>query len=283
MMRVTENCMTVPIENGSTEISAKAYLGRQDIRELRVPAQVHQIGSWAFSHMKNLKTIWLPNRFIAFGRDVFDACKELEEIRLYGEDQSVKNENATRLLADAMVYLRAEDLCIPACGTMEWMRRYDGRLLAYLHGDEDADFDYMWFGGEEDYDDTDTNVAKYRKEKRMIKAERIYNRLLQSDFLADETRTSLYAFLRRMIPDENSAVPENRWDVRDESLEVICQRHNRDIRYIRIFTDAGCMNERNLDYIMSHTDTLSTELKAWLLGYRENKLARRDVDAEFAL
>lgn len=282
-MKMTADCITVPIEEGSQEVSAKAYLGRQDIREILVPVQVTQIGNWAFSHMKNLKVIWIPAQSIEFGRDVFDECIRLEEVRLYGEDMSVTNANATHLLADALVYLKGESLCTPDCGTAEWMERYDALLVDYLHADEDADFDFMWFGGEEDYDDTDTNVAKYRKEKRMIKAELIYNRLLESDHLATNVREVLYACLKQMIPESKDAIPKGTVDISNESLELICQKYSQDVRYIKIFTDAGCMTEQNADYIIELAKSLGTELKAWLLGYRERELAKRDVDEEFAL
>lgn len=282
-MKMTADCITVPIEEDSQEISAKAYLGRQDIRELLVPVQVTKIGNWAFSHMKNLKAIWIPAHRIEFGRDVFDECRQLEEVRLFGEDMSVVNSNATHLLADALVYMKGESLCTPDSGTAEWMERYDALLIKYLHAEEDADFDFMWFGGEEDYDDTDTNVAKYKKEKRMIKAELIYNRLLESDYLTEDIREILYGCLRQMIPESGAGVSKGTIDICNESIELICQKHSHDIRYIRIFTDAGCMTEKNMDYILGHAKSLGTELKAWLLGYRENKIAKRDVDAEFAL
>lgn len=282
-MKMTADCITVPIEEGSQEVSAKAYLGRQDISEILVPRQVTKIGNWAFSHMKNLKVIWIPAQSIEFGRDVFDECIRLEEVRLYGEGMSVANANATHLLADALVYLKGESLCTPDCGTAEWMERYDALLADYLHADEDADFDFMWFGGEEDYDDTDTNVAKYRKEKRMIKAELIYNRLLEPDHLATKVRETLYECLRQMVPESSLAISKKSVDICNESLELICQKYSQDVRYIKIFTDAGCMTEKNADYIMEHAKSLGTELKAWLLGYRERELAKRDVDEEFAL
>lgn len=282
-MKMTMDCITVPIEEDGKEISAKAYLGRQDIRELQVPMQVTKIGNWAFSHMKNLKVIWLPAHRIEFGRDVFDECKQLEEVRLYGEDMSVVNANATHLLADAVVYMKGESLCTPDAGTAEWMERYDTLLVNYLHAEEDADFNLMWFGGEEDYDDTDTNVAKYKKEKRMIKAELIYDRLLESDHLADNIRETLYESLRHMIPESDASLSKGNIDICNESLEIICQRHSHDVRYIKIFTEAGCMNERNVEYILEHAKSFGTELKAWLLSYREKQLAKRDVDAEFAL
>lgn len=260
---------TEQIQGGADCVEAKAYLGRMDIYELRVPCCVTRIGNWAFAGMRRLERLWLPARDIEFGKCVFDKCESLKEVFLYDEHDptGAVNSSSARVLADYLTRVRGSTAAWSFCGGM-WNKylcgdgdadnasEYDRELLRYIEAPEEDGFEPMWFGGEEDYDDTTTNVEKYRHAKRMERTGVIYNRISQKVGLCVQSREELLAALRRMMPD---------------TFTYLCEREPENTEYFCSFIEAGCVGEDTLPYIHTFCHMLSTENNARLLAY-ERKL-----------
>ena len=58
----------------------ESYEGRD--YELSLPDNITEIGSWAFSRKKLLKSIQLGNSVVKFGTSAFSGCESLEAIEI---------------------------------------------------------------------------------------------------------------------------------------------------------------------------------------------------------
>lgn len=252
--------MELQIENGV--IPAKYLLGRRDISNLRIQGNVKEIGKWAFSHMKNLRSLEITvyGDSISIDRGAFESCENLEKILLYQDETPERriNGNSEYLLADAMVRLSLSDMLRTDCGSPEWMALYDAKLLEYLDKKEDAGFDGMWFGGEEDYDDTDTNIEKFTKRIRMEKIAVIYHRLIENAYLDLTVKRTLYQYLK------NHTIGFGTND--NEAFDLIVQSHRNDLIYLEKFAEAGCITEGNRELLIECGKNLGAEMKAYILS-----------------
>lgn len=262
-------------------VEAKAYLGRHDIYEFRVPYTVSHIGDWAFAGARNLERLWLPARNIEFGRCVFDKCVRLRNVFLYGKDGEAytSSESASRVLADYLTkicgftsawcfrggewneYLRGDE-----CGG--GMSAYDRELIRYISLPEDEGFEPMWFGGEEDYDDATTNVGKYMHEKRMERIGVVYDRLAGSVRPGGEVSERLYEYFRKLMP---------------ETFLYLCEREPENVDFFHCFLESGCVTKDILPYVHTFCHKLSTENNALLLEYERNMPNTSDVFDIFSL
>ena len=109
--RVLEPYLEIPDEIHGlvvTGIEKKAMLGSRALREAALPAQLCEIGDWAFASCRQLEKVWIPRRQIRFGRGVFKGCGNLLQIPFREEENRVLSEKVSGLLAMAPVMLEAE-------------------------------------------------------------------------------------------------------------------------------------------------------------------------------
>ena len=95
-----------------TVIDTKAFLSCKNLREIRLPEGLVEIGDWAFAYCSELAVISLPGRNLSMGKGVFKDCHKLENIcplDLNGQC----NEQIGRLLGAVPGKLEADYLFTP--------------------------------------------------------------------------------------------------------------------------------------------------------------------------
>lgn len=264
-------------------IPAKAYLGEGGITEIKLSPQITDIGDWAFYHMSSLKTIWIPDKKINLGKNVFAQCGNLRHIMLYnlsgtenvraetGGKQTLCNEGITRITSCGVVKFNMELPTGLPTDKKQWLIEYDSKLLGYLSQPENTGYEPAWFGGEEDYNDTDTNEMAYIANERIQRAELIYIRLIENACISGSVRQQLQEHLRFLMTEEGAA------------LQCIIRNHPDELEYVREFLQAGCMTMSSADEIIYKTENLNAELRGYLLAYKQEMFGAGSVDDLFTI
>ncbi len=258
--------------SGLTEVAAKAYLSRKDIEELFLPDTVEQIGNWAFAHMKNLKKLVVPRRAIQLGKEVFKGCDKLDRVVIEpyrmndaedydaenGSSEAKRAEDVAYLLAAALRYLGTQELFVPKqVGSDEWLAQFDEKLLEFLDGGDEVGFNPMWFGGEEDYNDNDTNVEIYRKKRQQEKLSVVMLRLFHDTGLSEEARGLCQEFLRNTLLEGDVS----------EFWHFLAETYGVQSRLIGVLTDAGCICLQNQKFVLRVFSDIGPEGKASLVAW----------------
>lgn len=236
-------------------IGKKAFLSRKNVRRIRLPQTVEEVGDWAFAYCDSLEEVWLPRREIRFGRSVFMECGRLKRIALQGYDGEAE------LLAAAVTAFDAYYLlALREAGTKEWLEKWDAKLAAVLHTPDREGYSRQVLCGEEDYGSTDERA--YVSGRRKAKVRLALLRLLFPQELSAPLRRELEQYL----------LDHTKGGESEETWQVILQEHGEDRPYYSLFADLGCINAENLEGILADTGEDYPEMKAFFLRYREEKL-----------
>ncbi len=242
------------------EIAAKAYLSRKDIEELILPERTERIGNWAFAHMKKLERLIVPCRELILGKEILKGCDELVHIGV--RERGTQRDDAGCLLAAVVRLLGAQELLIPPeLGSREWMARFDGTVCAFLERTDDSDFQPMWFGGEEDYDDNDTNIEQFRKKRRAEKLELTVLRLIHAQDLEDRIKMIYQEALRHLLTEQ-------------EDWQELVRRFGKESALIPVLENAGCLENR--EAAMKLLQDICPEGKAMLLQHYAGQEKERE-------
>lgn len=260
-----------------TAVERKAFLSCKTIREIVLPDTVEEIGDWAFAHAEQLRTITIPHHALGRGKEVFLGCKRLREIILDGTNEEkalCASQGLGRMLALAVTVLHDYFLLDPVdAGSDEWVRRWDEKLMGLIALDDLDGFEELWTCGEEDYEGKDYDIQSYPVEKRKMKLRVVYFRLLHPYKLSDAVNTALREYLRRHTKGTDTP----------QAWELITEEHQNDLEYYRVFAESGCITEDNFDSLLDDMKDSSAEIKAYLLRYKEEHFAAKDVFAAFEL
>lgn len=260
-----------------TAVERKAFLSCKTIREIVLPDTVEEIGDWAFAHAEQLRTITIPHHALGSGKEVFLGCKRLREIILDGTNEEkalCASQGLGRMLALAVTVLHDYFLLDPVdAGSDEWVRRWDEKLMGLIALDDLDGFEELWTCGEEDYEGKDYDIQSYPVEKRKMKLRVVYFRLLHPYKLSDAVNTALREYLRRHTKGTDTP----------QAWELITEEHQNDLEYYRVFAESGCITEGNFDSLLDDMKDSSAEIKAYLLRYKEEHFAEKDVFAAFEL
>lgn len=291
--------LTVPALIGDkpvTEIYKKAFFNCRYLRFLTLPATLEKIDSWAFAHCPQLERVELPRRSMALGKDLFIGSDRLREIALFKPEESgggsaaeedcgcrpgreaedgvsSKEENCVlcretevaRLLAVAATRMEDPHLfAIEEAGTAEWLKKWDARMLVLMHEDDNDGYEKQVLAGEEDYEKTDQ--VRFRNLKRQFKVRLAFLRLLHPCGLADETQKELEEYLRAHTKGCRS----------EETWEVVLQEYGEDKPGYELFAALGCVTKENFDALLQDIGEGHTEMKAYLMRYKEEKLGYQD-------
>lgn len=262
-----------------TRIWKKAFFNCRNLRFLQLPDAVERIESWAFAHCPKLERVELPLKPVELGKDLFLGSDRLREIALRpveeggaGQDADVEDLFAgcgsaeiARLLAAAATKMGAPHLfLIEEAGSREWLQRWDARLLVLMREDDNDGYEKQVLAGEEDYERTDQ--VRYRNLKRQAKVRLALLRLLNSCGLAEEVQKELEEYLRA----------HTKGCAHEETWEVVLREHGEEKAYYELFASLGCVTEENFDGILRDIGDGHTEMKAYLIRYKEEKLGHRD-------
>ena len=258
-------------------IEKKAFLSCKTIRTIRLPDTIGEIGDWAFAHAEQLRTIIIPHHAVLHGKELFLGCKRLKEIVLDGPEKETAlcaSQGLWRMLAMAVTVLHDYFLFDPMeVGSDMWMKRWDEKLLALVELDDLDGFEELWTCGEEDYEGKDYDIKSYPVEKRKMKLRIVYFRLLHPYKLSNQLKENFMEYLRRYTKGSQTS----------ESWEIIVQEHSDELKYYRIFTQAGCVTEHNFDSLLTDMENAGAEIKAYMLRYKEERFASKDAFASLEL
>ena len=254
--------MIPPMVEGKpvTEIAKKAALSCKALRELFLPDTIETVGEWAVAHCSNLRAVHLPQNELYFGKGAFKECLQLG--RIYAGEE--KEEKTAALLASVPVMLEAEYLLSPLeAGEAGWLEKLDARLMSLMEKPDREGYSKQILCGEEDLM---ASLDLYLLERIKQKARLCYLRLLNDTGLKEEVRSYLTAWLKAHTKGCESQA----------AWEVVWQEHGNEKPYYEAFAQAGCIREENFDGLLSDLSKEHPEMKAWLLRYREEHMAKTD-------
>ncbi len=250
---------TLPV----TVIDKKAFLSCKNLREIRLPEGLVEIGDWAFAYCSELAVISLPGRNLSMGKGVFKDCHKLENIcplDLNGQC----NEQIGRLLGAVPGKLEADYLFTPGeAGQQEWLFRFDDKLREFLAAPDEDGFVKMVYCGEEDIV---ANVEFYLAERRREKARLCYLRLINDMGLTESFRQELETYLAAHT---KGCASEAAW-------EVVFKEHGNERSYYQAFIQAGCLNIENYDGILLEMGENFPEMKAFLMRWQSQEGTEED-------
>lgn len=245
------------------KVAQKTFLSAKKLKELRLPAELLEIGDWAFAYCSNLEQVWLPKRELKLGKGIFKGCKALLGI-YHLEDEKPEELQAGRLLGTVPERLEADYLFAPqASGTPEWICQYDARLTEFLDAPDEDGYIKMVYCGEEDIM---SNMDLYLAGRRREKSELCFLRLLNPVGLEKPMEKKLRGYLA-----EHTAGCESR-----AAWETVFEGHGNDQAYYEAFTQSGCLTEENYEEILSQMGDRYPEMKGYLMRYRSKNMSDRD-------
>ena len=255
-------------------IERKAFLSCKKVVEIKLPDTIEELGDWAFAHMESLKSIILPYNLSIIGKEIFLGCKNLEEILISDNEQKIQENGVGSMLAIAIKEFGDYSMLgTISVGGDKWINKWDETLLNFIHTDDLEGYQELWTCGEEDYEGEEYDIKLYPIERRKIKLRIIYFRLLHPYKISDEVKNELESYLR------NHTIGTKE----PQSWEILIREHINDLEYYKLFTQTGCINEKNFDLALADMEDADAELKAYMLRYKEKNFDKKDVFAEFEL
>ena len=255
-VRVPEEVEGLPV----TVIGKKAFLSKKNLRKVFLPESVKEIGDWAFAYCDGLMEVSMPHQAIQFGRSVFLECKSLKKLSFKGSEEQIPY-----LLAAAVTVLGAPYLLsITEAGSPEWLAKWDIRLLNVLRARDSEGYSKQVLCGEEDYGSTDFEA--FLGEKRKHKVRLAFLRLLYPTGLSEEIKEELETYLR-----EHTKGCES-----EETWQVVLHEHGNDREYYQLFAELSCIGEDKFQSIIADIGDDKTEMKAYFMRYKEEKIGYSD-------
>lgn len=258
-----------------TQIGAKAFLSCKSIKKLEIAGSVTGIGDWAFAHMQNLEILILPGHELCLGKKVFLNCIRLMQIQVTGYESG--NPGTPWFLASAVRVLQREELCKPewagsADKHMEWMQAYDSALLSFLEEADEEGFEPVFIGWFH-VEDMDEQIPRYLKKRRKEKAQLVLQRLFYPDYLTEDRKERLYAYIRKHVTCEGNEKEHT------AVFDLFCdpqEKYAQDVRYCKILKESGCLNDSLIRGLFDGIKNPSPEVTAYLL--RQQAEGRQDED-----
>lgn len=271
--KVVQSRVTLPDEiEGAvvTKIDRKAFLSSKQLKEIRLPRGLLELGDWAFAYCSNLVSVWMPKRNLLMGKGVFKECEALAGIFPL-EEITTEQHQSGMLLGSVPVKLETEYLFKPGeAGSRQWLSAYDARLQEFLAQPDEDGYIKMVYCGEEDIM---SSLDLYLAERRRAKSRLCFLRLINSTGLSESFKQELEQYLRDHTRGCDSQA----------AWEVVFSEHGSEQEYYEIFTRAGCVTEENYDGILGDMGEQYPEMKGYLMRYRAEKMDQSDFFAALSL
>lgn len=252
------------------EIGRKAFLSNKRLQEIYLPKRIEHIGDWAFAYCSTLRLVEMPRREIGFGKGAFLQCERLEEIRLLEEEDGQPERGSSHtdaLLAAAVYKLDAPYLLYPLeVGGAEWLKKWDRRLSEILQAPDRDGYSKTILCGEEDLGSMDNNLEFFLHQKRRSKVRLALLRLLHDEGLERELREYLTEYLRAHA----------KGCAQEETWQVVLEEYGTRREYFDLLLYIGAITEENFDAVLHDMGVELTEMKAYLLRMREERLGKHD-------
>ena len=260
-------------------IEAKAFLSCKSIYEIQIPDTIEEIGDWAFAHMKNLKVLKVPAKAIAFGKNVFMGCEQLEQVCVQGD--TTGNQGLPYLLVSVLTILRDMTLFAPERAadrnlSESWMAEYDEALRRFLDSNNDIGFEPVFFGWF-DVEDIDVQHEAFIKERQKEKLRIVFLRLIYTWKLKDGIKTRLQQYLAAYMPEEPYC------EKGSLLLDMLREEYGQDVRYVKVLADSGCITQKNISIIMEALSDVAPEVIGYLIQFQQSLGNGQDYFAELML
>lgn len=186
-----------------TVVERKAFLGCKGLREVTLPETVRMLSDWCFAQCIHLNSISfsLNRAHVEVAKNAFEGCEKIESINLGNGDSDL-----SKLLAAVVGKLPAAYLLSDAdVGSIEWYKRWDLSLKAFLDRDDYEGYSDRALCGEEDisYDGIGSidgempgESAAYLKEVGKNKSGLAYLRLLNPRYLDEATKNMYETYIK---------------------------------------------------------------------------------------
>ena len=267
------------MEKPVISIGKKALLSCKRLRRVSLPGTIEEVGDWAFAYCDGLREVCVPGKEIRFGRGIFRECGKLRLVTVEGKQKDVSG-----LLAASVTLLEAPYLfTLARCGDEDWLRQWDARMLQIMRAADKDGYSKMVLCGEEDYGSKENNLEYFLNQKRKSKVRIAFMRLLHPLGLQSKVREELEEYLREHTPGRVPSDRDGTEGAYDETWQVLLSEHGEDSEYYKLFTEIGCLTEKNFDRILSETGEDFPEMKAWFLKYKEENIGYVDFFADLML
>lgn len=264
------------------KIGKKAFLSRKNLLKITLPGTIEVLEEWAFANCSNLQKVVLPKKKMEFGKGIFSRCDSLQEICAVTEgeketayrgkvavnsDGNVENPQNNlhpwTLLGVVPVLMNAEYLLTPwEAEETQWIEKWDARMLNILNAEDDEGYSKEVLCGEEDLS---ASYEEFVEKKRQMKAQLAFIRLMNPYCLQEEIRNQLLSYVR-----------EHTKGCESEAAWEVVKQHGDEKAYFEIFTETGCLTEKNFDTVLEDLGQYHAEMKAYFIRYKENNMKKQD-------
>ena len=245
-----------------TGIGKKAFLSRKNLRRVTLPETIMEIGDWAFAYCDALERVTLPGKPIRFGKAVFMECSSLTQITTAADSFPAE------LLAAAVREFEAYYLLdMTEAGCEEWLKKWDAKLKSILNAPDQEGYSKQVLCGEEDYGSTDLEAYTSGRRKRKVRLALL--RCLFPQKLPPNLEKELHSYLLAHTKGGES----------EETWQVVLKEHGDHREYYKLFMDLGCVQEDNLNAILSDIGEEYPELKAYFLRCHKEQTESADFFA----
>lgn len=262
------------IENLPVEkIQKKAFLSKKKVRKITLPVSLTEIGDWAFTYCDQLRQVVFPRKHLYIGKDIFSGAKHLQSITVLDSMEKLRDGIEYMLSASITAFGSYHLLNLEEAGNAEWMRMWDDRLVKMMKQDDFDGYADLLICGEEDYEGKDYDEISYPSRKRMGKVRMAFFRLFHDYELSEEMKLFLQEYLRT----------HSIGCLDIETWMVLKNEKSEDMDYFRIFADAGCITEKNIDKMINDLGEEQVQLRAALLNYKNDRIGFQNQFDEFEL
>ncbi len=257
---ITKGIETLPV----TTIGKKAFLGKRKLKKLVLPDSIKEIQDYAFANCKKLESIVMSKECETFGQGILQGCKSLKYI--YDNQKEDEKETAA-LLAATIEKLSAPYLFdLKEAGSDEWISQWDNKLIQFLRQNDMEGFTTVILCGEEDYGSDENSMSYFIRQKRLSKVRLCFLRLMHSKKITREVKEELQQYIREH---SKGAMSEEAW-------QYVWKEHGNQRKYYQILIDCGGVTKENFDNILQDLGEDYSEMKSYLMKYKEEVLGYDD-------
>ena len=277
-------CLSIPelIDDAPVKvIKKKAFLSQKFVKEIVLPSFIEVIEDYAFARCSKLTTLYLPYKNIKLGQDILKDCNQLTFIcNSLNVDAINEKDDVAFLLAKTINELNAFFLFdLKNAGTKEWLMHLDATIGMRLEKDDMEDFSKMILCGEEEVvcgeDGTieDSNPDHYKSNRVKEKIRIAFLRLLHNYMLDGELEMKLKQYL----------LDHSKGQKTDETWQVVLNEHGDEKAYYDYLLSIGAINDNNFELILNDMGNRYTEIKSYLIKWKDENSTKNNMFSEFDL
>ncbi len=257
---ITKGIETLPV----TIIGKKAFLGKKKLKKIVLPESIREIEDYAFANCGKLESIVICKECKICGQGILQGCKNLKYI--YGDRKEEEKETAA-LLATTIEKLASPFLFdLKEAGSSEWILQWDNKLIQFLRENDMEGFTTVILCGEEDYGSDENSLSYFVRQKRLSKVSLCFLRLMHSKMISKNVKEELEQYIKNHSKGGES----------EEAWQYVWREHGSQREYYQMLMDCGGVTKENFDDILQDLGEDYSEMKSYLMKYKEEVLGYDD-------